>query len=720
MAAYEELSPIRSRLAALRGRIATALVLDGAARVAGALLAAIAVSFVLDRVFKLEIAARAVLLLAGLGLIGFVFWRFLLRRLRTIPGEAPLAIAVERQFPELKDRLISALQLSRVEDPEHYGMSPQLVEDAVEEALEPARKIRFGEVLATARTARIAALGLLALVLLAVGASADPESAGIWFRRNVLLANERWPQKTYLELDEERFRDGVARVVRGSDFVVTARSTGEIDPDKVFLYFEDSEGVKGRVMMTSNPQARLYRHEFEEIGFPIRFHLEGGDEVTKEYSIELMEPPEVTELVVTVAFPDYAGRDPVEIDISSGDPEVLRGGSISFAGKSSKPLESAQIVIGELESASFSAQVERGATAFRFENWQPREDALVGIRLRDTDGLSNPTLAPRFPVRVVPDRAPRVRLTKRGIGTMVVEGAVVPCLVRIRDDVRAVKGRIEIKMAAGDREGTEPFEIELPEEALAGEEPSVEILQPVEISTLEVEPGTFLTFKAFATDNAPEAQVGESDPITVKVVTYEQLVNELIRRQQEQRQLFEELIAKEKRLRDRFRDLRDSPPDAPSEIALHLEGEAQEQRGIARRVRGIERAMTQILDEMLNNRISDVSRITQLRNQVVKGMERLRLRVMHDHAADLDRYARRAAEISLTGEEGAEIDAGYGRVLAAMRQVLAHMQKIESFTEIVERVRGLLKLHEEVKEETRRKYEAELREIFGEDKVDGD
>ena len=45
---------------------------------------------------------------------------------------------------------------------------------------------------------------------------------------------------------------------------------------------------------------------------------------------------------------------------------------------------------------------------------------------------------------------------------------------------------------------------------------------------------------------------------------------------------------------DRYRDLRDSPPNAPSELALHLEGEAQEQRGIARRVRGIERAMTRL------------------------------------------------------------------------------------------------------------------------------
>ncbi|MFQ5768089.1 MAG: hypothetical protein ACE5ID_08925, partial [Acidobacteriota bacterium] len=58
------------------------------------LLAAVAASFLLDRVFKLESAARLVLLLAGLFALAFVAWRFLVRRLRALPGEDPLAVAV--------------------------------------------------------------------------------------------------------------------------------------------------------------------------------------------------------------------------------------------------------------------------------------------------------------------------------------------------------------------------------------------------------------------------------------------------------------------------------------------------------------------------------------------------------------------------------------------------------------------------------------------------
>ena len=57
-----DLPEIRKRLDALRRRIAAALALDGGARVAAVLLVAVLSSFLLDRVFRLEVPARAVIL----------------------------------------------------------------------------------------------------------------------------------------------------------------------------------------------------------------------------------------------------------------------------------------------------------------------------------------------------------------------------------------------------------------------------------------------------------------------------------------------------------------------------------------------------------------------------------------------------------------------------------------------------------------------------------
>ncbi len=716
-----DLTPIRRKLESLKGRVATAMFLDGAARVAGMLLLCVVLSFVLDRFFKLETAARGVLLLSGLAALVWAAWRFVVVRMGGVPGEDPLAVAVEARFRQLDDRLISALQLARVEDPESLGMSPQLVDDAIAEAVEPVRQVRFREIINTGRVAKMALLGLAALLLLAGGSFADRESASIWFQRNVLLRDIRWPQKTYLVIDEERFPGGVARIVRGDDLVVIARSVGEIHPDKVTLVYHDSEGDRGRVTMATDVQSRTYRYEFKDISFPITFHLEGGDEITDPYRIELLEPPEVAEFSLTIGFPDYAGREPELVDLSAGDPEMLRGGFVTVRGAATKPLKEAHLITGENEGGRLSMQIT-GEKTFEL-TLRPTKTVLAGVRLRDTDGLSNPSLAPRFLVRVMDDRAPKLRFMKEGIGTMVVTGAVIPYMLRATDDVRVVEGRIEVLKSAGDRAAPKPDVVPLATKDFGSRE--VELRGMLELGPMKLTPGAFLALHAYAKDNAqPDAHETKSDPITVKVVTLEELFNELRRRQAEQRRLFEELIRREERLRDRFLDIRDQPPSNPNELRIRIEAQGQDQREIGRRVRAIERAMDQIFLEMLYNRVYDEARISQLRRGILRSLKNLREKTMAGHATALDNAARGAENLQVKGTDGDELQDGYERVLKSMRAVLAKMIKLADFTEIIQRFRDLINAQTDVEKATKKRYDKALEELFGpggkkKDKDDG-
>ena len=270
-----------------------------------------------------------------------------------------------------------------------------------------------------------------------------------------------------------------------------------------------------------------------------------------------------------------------------------------------------------------------------------------------------------------------------------------------------------------------PQDIPLPEGTLGVPETDVE--GRISIRSLNVGPGSFLTFNAYVLDNAqPDAHEGKSDPVSLKVVTLEELLQDLLRRQHQLRQRFEDLIKAEKALMNRYLDVRDQPPTDPQELMLHIESYGQGQREIARGVRAIERSMNQLLDEMLNNKISVKANIEQLRRDVVNSLERLRNQIMEPHARDLDLYARRSTATNISGEEGEAIKKGFERVLAAMMSVLAKLEKAETFTEIIERMRVIIKIHEEVRESTRKKHEAALREIFGPDdpkdpeKKDGD
>jgi hypothetical protein len=389
---------------------------------------------------------------------------------------------------------------------------------------------------------------------------------------------------------------------------------------------------------------------------------------------------------------------------------MLKGGFVTLHGRSSKPLAGAEIALGEAAEEAVLARLT-GPDAFE-ATLAPEATVLLGVRLRDVDGLTNPSLAPRFLVRVVDDGAPRVRLQKRGVGAMVVPVALVPWSVRATDDVKVVEGRLEVVKSAGDRQAPAPHVVPLPAERLGTE--NAELAGELELGPLELAPGAFLAITAFGRDNAqPEAHEGKSDPIALKVVTLEELTNELLGRQQEQRRLFEELIQRERRLRDRFLDVRDKPP-AAVELAAQLESQGQDQREIGRRVHAIERAFDQIFDEMYYNRIAEAATVGRLRASVVQGLEQLRTGVMDGHAQRLDDAAQRAAELTLGGGDGDALETGYEEVLKAMEAILARMEKAEGFTEIVETVRSILADHAKVKDLTRKKYEEVLKDIFGE------
>ncbi|MFB3065508.1 MAG: hypothetical protein ACE10D_03240, partial [Planctomycetota bacterium] len=705
---------IRQKLNALRRRVRTALTVDGFGWVMGGLFCCVALSFLLDRLFKLEVAARAVLLLSGAGLLGFLVSRFLLKPLHKRTPDDALAIAVEARYPELGDRVISALQLSRTEDPERYGMSPQLIEETVAAAAGLAAQVRTRDLINRSRMARNFAIGAGAVLLLIAASAVFPEPAGIWFKRNVLLQNIRWPQRTYLQVDPELFPDGVARIVRGSDLAVIARSVGEEHPRKVTIHFRDSEGGRGvaRMTGTAGTDAPTYRHEFKEVNFPVRFHLEGGDDVTDEFRIELLEPPDAVDVTVLVSFPAYAEREPIEVDLAQGDPQVLPGGSVLVRGRSTKPLKEAFLVLGENEEERISAEV---IGSNRFEvGYAPVKSVLAGIRLRDEDGLQNPVPSPRFLIRVVRDRAPRVQMKLRGVGPVVIKTAVIPYLVRMRDDVKVVDGRIEVTKAAADREAPEPLRVPFDKDTL--QKDVIELEGALDLGALDLTEGAFLTVRAFASDNAePESHEGKSEAVILKVVTLEELLSSLLRRQQEQRRMFEELLLRQRRLWDRYKDLRDAPPAVPIETRARLESQAREQRGIARAVASVEHAYDRILQEMRNNDVSEPSRITALQNAVVRAMNRLRTGLMQTEAKAVDALGRRIETTSLRGDVGDEIDTGYDAIVQAMQRILDAMERVEGFTEILESFKAIMSIHDKTYDATYKRWLEAMRAIFGPD-----
>src|SRR5688572_12658666 len=162
----EQTAGVVSRLAALRRQIAAWFWVDGLARVLWLVIGLCAADLLLDWMFRLDRAQRLVMLVLMASAVGWLIYRRLVRPLSASTSDDALALQVEQGNKHLGQSMISALQLSRMEDVESKGMSPALVRKTVISGAIAAENVNFASVLAGGDFARNVGLLALAAVVL--------------------------------------------------------------------------------------------------------------------------------------------------------------------------------------------------------------------------------------------------------------------------------------------------------------------------------------------------------------------------------------------------------------------------------------------------------------------------------------------------------------------------------------------------------------------------
>ena len=134
-------SAIQQQLARLRGQLRRWVLVRGLARWVLIALIVLALDMFVDRVFKMDFAQRLVMLVLMAGsLAAYLFWR-VLKPIAAQAGDDSLVYEVEAKHPELKESLLSGLQLSRSDNLAALGMSGQLVQATIDEGVRRAGSI---------------------------------------------------------------------------------------------------------------------------------------------------------------------------------------------------------------------------------------------------------------------------------------------------------------------------------------------------------------------------------------------------------------------------------------------------------------------------------------------------------------------------------------------------------------------------------------------------
>ena len=689
---------IVARLQALGRQLRLHLLVDGLAVVSLATVGAILITLLIDHTFWLARDMRVTQLATLLILLAVVAWRWVINPLRVKASMQDLALLVERRYPQMESALVTAVELAA--QPHDGGT---LARSVIEQAERTCGELPFHRALSGTRFRQRGAISLGCLALIGVIAVSAGSTMRIWFERNVLLRDAVWPQHSLLEID---LPEGGAFVVpRGDDLTISARVVdGYLPPRQAFISFETTDGVSGREQMPAiQGEIVRFEHTFERIQQTLQCRITGGDATPFEFRIEVVPRPRVKSITLAVTAPAYTDLGRVELRRDQTVLEALPGSEIDIHIETNKPVTDALLMRANEESPETAGSIERISAQSFHARCRPEQTGTYHFLLTDENGLTNVSerVPPvRFSVRIVPDKPPKVTLRVKGAGDMITREAVLPIETDFSDQFGLATATLRHQTS---RENTSPVD-----EPFNGFEKGTktfarEIDWP--IAPRAVREGDRLTVQALATDTDDVAgpNMGESQPMVFRVVSKDELLAELSRREQEYRQDFERVIRLQEELYAEMLSMIERTDWADRERTQSIRRLSRRQRDQAGRLITLRVQFEQVLSELRINRLADDASEERLGNQIVGPLEEIGRSLMPAAATALDVLAEDAEQL-LPARQGQDA------VLEAMNTVLRNMLKWERFQEAVTLLRDVMKMQGNLNRETEKKLETE---IFG-------
>jgi len=718
---------------------------------------------------------RSVLLVGVLGGYAWIILYQLLGRLWVRLSDRSLALVVERRFPQFADSLITSVELAAGNHPlltlqmlvETHARARQnlpTVKPAAVFRWKPlVRKLLLAALLVVpcgvlaATRAEMVNLGLKRLYGLSDQTwprRAHIEMVGIQVEHLSAKTGERvWSEVV-------PFRDGQAKVARGANVAVYVRADLEAKtvPEICRIYYRTADGSRGQVAMRRDGQPRGQYQLFSYAEKPLRgllgdlqFDVIGHDHRIRGQRIVVVDSPAIVETTLDCRFPDYLVDEtqglwlPRQITYRSSGIQLPRGTRVLIRMRSNKPLRWAELSEeGSGQSRTVELAPSTGTSELQYEVPQLQGSFALSVSLRDTDDVLS-DVPHRVVLTAVEDTAPRVDIAVKGIGSAVTPQVMIPIEGSIQDDYAVHEAWFEFQRNDGP-----PQRMPIPVARDGAVQAALDFralrtTQP----ELAIEPGQKLALAVKAVDRCTlEAgpNMGQSPRVELEVVTPEEFLIRMDRRELAERRRLEHVVDELTQTRDALIRVQNeilgiSPPRDPVERATES-GESQEkpdstsgsslsspegrldlrairvQQAIrqceksAAEVLGIASAFYSIREELINNRIDAEDRKSRLKELVADPLARIAAESFpkwQETLGVLERAVARQQDEAVAAEAAI---AQANALLAELNQVLQAILDIESYNELIEIVRNLIREQERLLEETQKARKQQALELL--------
>ncbi len=602
--ASERVPHIQRQLSALRKALRAWFCIHGLSILCAGVVGLGLVSFIIDRLFRMDRAQRAICLVLGIAFLVWLLTRFVFRPLRWSVSAEELALRVESRHRGVGGSIISALQFAAMPADE-WGKSSLLIDAAIKDGEREAERLDFSDVLDGRQYRKSVGILVGALVLAVLVPLASPANASLWFRRNVMLSKDEWPKQTRLVVEE--LNDGVLQVPYGAALKLQVRAEGVV-PAEMVVEYQGMDGSDEREEPLTLINGR-FQTVFQSVTEPFQLRVAGGDDRTEWINVVVLPRPKLTDMSLTAVLPEYTGAGSRQLDVMEPVQKILKGSSLKVAVQADTELQ--QIRYGPEDEQLKQKKSDGGRTAeFEIPSSELLESAYV-IELQDARGVDSLD-SYGFRTRLVDDMPPDSRLKAIGIGSLVLATARIPLALEAEDDFGMAKTWLDLEITLPSGETIQKkVDLQMPSDSPT-QWKSKHIL---ELPQFELSPGTRITLGLNVLDRntVTGPGIGKSAQLLFRVVTPREFQLDILGREQGLRRRFEAQLRRQRELQVRTKLLenlskqRKWNENGSRELQRNQTGQQETLQNLNLILSGL----IQIRDEIVNNRLEDGKRMEE-------------------------------------------------------------------------------------------------------------
>ena len=474
---------------------------------------------IVDWLMPLPSFVRVAFLTVGVGVTGYLLYKYLIRPLREALTLRDVALNVERNHPNLEDRLVSAIQFGNQEatDPIEAHMLQRLLDDTIQRV----EGIDFKATIDHSVTRKRVGIAALVVVGCCVLALLFPKE----LHTSLLRVLVPWEKTDPVLTTKLIVEPGDARILRGKSLPIHVTVTGK-SAEKVVLTYENLQQQETATAETKAPQQQInmlqnpddkrgFAYEIFNIDADIEYYVVANEATSERYIVEVFEMPKITEISVAYTYPDYTGLKPV-VQTGTGDIQAVVGTQAEIRLTTNKAIQTATFLqrgdVKRKDSDVVSTEMVISNGSILTTTVDVVEDGTYTVELLCIDGFNN-EIPIEYTIKAIPDAVPEVVIKEPGRDIKTTKLGEVEIVAEATDDY----GIAELKLMY--RVGSN----ELQELIMESSDPVVETetAAPIQrrvaegrytfyLEEFDVEPGDVVSYYARAVDNNTHTGPGEA------------------------------------------------------------------------------------------------------------------------------------------------------------------------------------------------------------------